>query len=78
MNSDRPSPNPSRKREGNLFAETATQLSGQTALLLHWRPDDFWNATPAELTAILSAMLPQGEAADGSLLEKLMTEFPDG
>jgi uncharacterized phage protein (TIGR02216 family) len=60
------------------FADTAAQLAGQTALLLGWRPDDFWNATPAELAAILAAMVPQTEAVDEALLAKLMKEFPDG
>jgi uncharacterized phage protein (TIGR02216 family) len=60
------------------FADTAAQLAGQTALLLGWRPDDFWNATPSELAAILAAMVPQTEAVDEALLSKLMKEFPDG
>jgi uncharacterized phage protein (TIGR02216 family) len=60
------------------FADTAAQLAGQTALLLGWRPDDFWNATPSELAAILAAMVPQTEAVDEALLAKLMKEFPDG
>ena len=36
------------------FAETARELAGQTALLLGWRPPDFWAATPAELAAIFA------------------------
>ena len=60
------------------FAETARMLAGQTALLLAWRPDDYWNATPAELTAILNAMpRPEDDAADGSMLSALMQQFPD-
>ncbi len=60
------------------FAETAIQLAGQSALLLGWRPDDFWNATPAELAAILCVMAPHAQAADRELLAKLMKELPDG
>jgi uncharacterized phage protein (TIGR02216 family) len=63
--------------ESNFLA-LATRFAGQTALLLGWRPDDFWNATPAELTAILAALVPQTEAVDEALLAKLMKEFPDG
>ncbi|MDP3676246.1 MAG: phage tail assembly chaperone [Novosphingobium sp.] len=36
------------------FAESAQELAGQTALLLGWRPADFWAATPAELAAIFA------------------------
>ena len=36
------------------FAESASELAGQTALLLGWRPPDFWAATPAELAAIFA------------------------
>jgi uncharacterized phage protein (TIGR02216 family) len=60
------------------FAASASQLAGQTALLLGWRPDDFWNATPAELAAILAAVSPTGDAADGATLLQMMELFPDG
>jgi hypothetical protein len=60
------------------FVGMARILSGQTAILLGWRPDDFWNATPAELAAILAAFLPAGDdAADGEILTQLMELFPD-
>ena len=59
------------------FADSALQLAGQTALLLGWRPDEFWNATPAELSTILAALLPAGDAADGATLTELMKAFPD-
>ncbi len=60
------------------FTDVATALSGQTAILLGWRPDDFWNVTPAELEAILIALAPQaGAAADGNLLTQLMGLYPD-
>lgn len=36
------------------FAESARELVGQTALLLGWRPSEFWAATPAELAAIFA------------------------
>lgn len=60
------------------FADAARMFAGQTALLLGWRPDEFWNATPAELLAILSAVpRPDEEAADGPTLSALMKQFPD-
>jgi hypothetical protein len=58
------------------FAESALQLCGQCALLLGWRPDDFWSATPAELACILNAPTPRGEGPPD--LQKLMELFPDG
>lgn len=36
------------------FADAAARLAGTVPLLLGWLPDDFWNATPAELAAILA------------------------
>jgi hypothetical protein len=41
-----------------LFAAGAARLAGQVPRLLGWRPDDFWNATPAELAAILTSAEP--------------------
>jgi uncharacterized phage protein (TIGR02216 family) len=75
---DSPSPNPSRTREGDLFGSTATKLAAQTALTLGWRPDDFWNATPAELASILAVLLGDSAAADAQTLSNLMEQFPDG
>jgi hypothetical protein len=60
------------------FVEVATKLAGQTALLLGWRPNDFWNATPAELASILSAVSNAGDAANIEKLTELMEQFPDG
>jgi Phage tail assembly chaperone protein, TAC len=62
---------------GGEFVKAALKLAGQTARLLCWRPDDFWNATPAELAAILGAHSPAGEVADGTTLAQLMELFPD-
>lgn len=60
------------------FAELARRLSGQTSLILGWRPEEFWSATPAELLAILSATLPAStEAFDAPSLANLMQQFPD-
>ena len=36
------------------FSESARVLAGQPALLLGWRPPEFWAATPAELAAIFA------------------------
>jgi Phage tail assembly chaperone protein, TAC len=61
------------------FVDAAVQLCGQCALLLGWRPDEFWNATPAELCCVLRAMTEQSETPpDADDLHKLMELFPDG
>jgi uncharacterized phage protein (TIGR02216 family) len=61
------------------FAGAASRLAGAAALLLGWRPDEFWRSTPAELAAVLAAM--SGEATAGlgrAELERLMENDPDG
>jgi hypothetical protein len=37
-----------------MFATSAARLAGLVPRALGWRPDDFWNATPAELAAVLA------------------------
>jgi uncharacterized phage protein (TIGR02216 family) len=60
------------------FGAAAARLAGAAGLLLGWRPDDFWRATPAELAAVLAAMAPEaGEAAGAEDLARLMARFPD-
>jgi hypothetical protein len=58
------------------FGEQAARLSGAAAMLLGWRPWEYWNATPAELAAALRV----DDAADGTdteVLAELMRRFPD-
>jgi uncharacterized phage protein (TIGR02216 family) len=60
------------------FSEAAGRLAGLAGALLGWRPDEFWRATPAELGAVLGAMVGQdSEAASRLDLERLMERFPD-
>ena len=59
------------------FGEAAVRLSGAAAVLLGWRPDDFWNATPAELAAVLSALVPDAVAPDALTIDELRRRFPD-
>ncbi len=37
------------------FSANAQKLYGQIALLLGWRPAEFWDSTPHEIGTILSA-----------------------
>lgn len=61
------------------FAGGALRLAGLASLALGWRPDDFWNATPAELAAILA---PEASGEVMPLrrhdLERLMEQLRDG
>jgi uncharacterized phage protein (TIGR02216 family) len=63
------------------FTDMARRLAGQAGLLLGWRPDDFWRATPEELAVALSALaplaLPDG-ALDRAALARLQEMHPDG
>ena len=55
------------------FGEAALGLYGIAARLLSWKPDDFWSATPAELTAALSR--PGGPATlDRDELNRMMEQ----
>ena len=58
------------------FGEAATRLCSAASLLLGWRPNEFWNATPAELAAAMTF----GESADApdlQTIEALRLRFPD-
>ncbi|TXC68190.1 phage tail assembly chaperone [Sphingorhabdus soli] len=62
------------------FAATAARLAGAAGWLLHWCPDNFWAATPAELAAVLRAAAGEdGEAAvTRADLTAMQERFPDG
>lgn len=65
------------------FTMTASRLAGLTALLLGWRPSEFWGATPTEVMAIWEAARgsePMGPAGPpgADVLARLKEMFPDG
>jgi uncharacterized phage protein (TIGR02216 family) len=64
------------------FAQSARRLAGQAGLLLGWRPDEFWRATPDELGDALGAlaeMTPGGAAPpDRMTIDRLKEMHPDG
>jgi len=63
-----------------VFSECARRLAGIAGALLGWRPEEFWQATPAELAAVIEA-LAGGECAEPASradLERLERMFPDG
>jgi len=62
-----------------IFADGAARLAGQVPRLLGWRPQDFWDATPAELAAILTSFEPAGaEPLSRSELDHLLEQDRHG
>jgi hypothetical protein len=59
------------------FGDAARRACHGAALLLGWRPDDFWAATPAELMSCLGQDQPADARADAGLLARMMEQFPD-
>jgi len=61
------------------FADGARRLAGAAGRLLNWPPDTFWNATPAELAAILCG---DEQATEGDIdrqtLEQMMERERNG
>ena len=61
------------------FTDGAARLAGQVPRLLGWRPQDFWDATPAELAAILAGFEPAGaEPLSRSELDHLLEQDRHG
>jgi hypothetical protein len=55
------------------FSAVALALCGVAARQLGWRPDTFWQATPAELLTVLApAPADQPAALDRATLQRLM------
>jgi len=58
-----------------MFMEGAARLAGIAAVLLGWRPGEFWAATPDELAGVLGALngeVPGAGAMDRAGLEQMM------
>ena len=60
------------------FGEGAARLSSAAAMLLGWRPNEFWDATPAELSRALQMPGEQDVAPDKATIDALRLRFPDG
>jgi len=62
-----------------VFSEAAARLAGLAGAVLGWRPEEFWQATPAELAAVLAALAGGGPAPmTRDELARLEERFPDG
>ena len=67
-------------RPGGSFAEAAVRLAGLSGVLFGWTPEAFWDATPADVAAVLAAWRADDEAAgvDRAGLAMMMEQCPDG
>lgn len=59
------------------FGPGALRLAGLAARALGWRPDEFWQATPAEFAAILLPPTETGEPLSRHDLNRLMERDND-
>ncbi|WP_417621158.1 phage tail assembly chaperone [Parasphingorhabdus sp.] len=66
------------------FGASAAHLAGLVPLILGWTPDQFWRATPEELTGLFRALgvqetgLGLASPLDRSTFEQLKETYPDG
>ncbi|RJY09687.1 phage tail assembly chaperone [Aurantiacibacter aquimixticola] len=61
------------------FAAGARRLAGGAGRLLGWPPHWFWQATPAELAAILDPESePRGDGIDRAALQRMMEMDDNG
>lgn len=64
--------------DGKAFGPVAAALAGMMARALGWRPDDFWNVTPADVAAVLAAWRDEGAGGvDRTDLAAMMEQCPD-
>ena len=59
------------------FGVAAARLSSAASLLLGWKPEEFWNATPAELALAITFADATADAPDAKTIEALRQRFPD-
>lgn len=69
----KPSSQAALDERARYFSKNAQKLCGQMALLLGWRPAEFWDSTPQEIAIILSANDTQNTPpVDREALDHLM------
>ena len=59
------------------FGEAAERLAGAAAVLLGWRPDEFWAATPQDLATALGAFMNEADGPHPDAIAALRRRFPD-
>ncbi len=61
------------------FGDAAQRAAYVAAVMLSWRPNEFWASTPAELvTALGLDQQAVSPPASAQLLRQMMEQFPDG
>lgn len=61
------------------FGDGAARLAGVVSLAFGWGPDAFWNATPAEVAALIAALNGGAPAPlDSTTIDRLKEQYPDG
>lgn len=64
---------------GERFGPAALTLLGVMARVPGWRPHEFWNATPADVAAVLAGWRDnEAVGPDRAGLTAMMEQFPDG
>ena len=59
--------------------DQAVRLAGLAGILFGWTPETFWNATPAELAALVRAAAGDAPVSlGGDEIDRLKEAFPDG
>lgn len=61
----------------DTFGVAAVRLCGLTSQLLHWKPEDFWDATPADLAVALQLPVTAIDVPDAATINELKRRFPD-
>jgi len=65
--------------ERGEFARAAMKLAGQAGVLFGWKPAEFWDATPAELGGLVTAMSEDALGTDDvERLRLMLGEERDG
>lgn len=59
------------------FGDAACRLAAVAATMLGWRPDEFWESTPAELATALGMDATDAPGPDRATFTRLMQQFPD-
>ena len=72
-----PAPVPAPAQSGR-FGQAASTLAGIAARALGWRPEDFWNATPADLVLALSDPQSSTETITRNELNHLLEQERNG
>ncbi|KQS05155.1 hypothetical protein ASG11_04105 [Sphingomonas sp. Leaf357] len=62
------------------FGASAARLAGFAGAFLGWSPEAFWQATPAELGAVVVALRGEGEPPppDAATIAWMREAYPDG